>query len=378
MDYVETASGSAPSDLERSTVTIDDDIEILANQPPTDEVGSHYVERVDSFLETFLNQQRDRWQAKYSSLGPALDELATFTLSGGKRLRPRFAFWSFVGSGGGITDQVIVRAGAAIELLHAFALIHDDIMDNSDTRRQRPSVHQFFAELHDRNGWNGERRRTAESFAILLGDLCFAYSMTLMTGLPRPVLDLFDDMRVELHVGQFLDLVGAAEQRGDLATDIALYKTAKYTVERPLHIGEALTGSTSRQPVLSRYGLAVGEAFQLRDDLLGIFGSSEITGKPVGDDILSGKRTALITEAMSMPDAADVAAFDRFGTTEVSTADIGEIGRFIIDSGAALRVEDRISVLVAEAIESLDDAELSDTGRAGLITLAQQAAWRTK
>src|SRR5687768_1291869 len=206
-------------------------------------------------------------------------------------MRPAFAFWSFVGYGGDPLDPRLVDLGAALEMLHTFALVHDDVMDGSAVRRHAPTVHCSLQADHERYGWSGERRRFGEGMAVLLGDLAFVYADFLTSTLPHPVRRCFHDMKVELHVGQYLDLWGAAQrnQTVDRTASVTRYKTAKYSVERPLHLGAALIGDGALQPestqarCLTAYGLAVGEAFQLRDDLLGAYGDPQITGKPIGD-----------------------------------------------------------------------------------------------
>ena len=223
-----------------------------------------------------------------------LDSLRSLVMSGGKRLRPAFCFWGFRAAGGGDDDAAVIEAGAAFEMLQAFALVHDDIMDGSATRRGLRTAHLAFGDRHDAAVWRGEARRFGEGVAILIGDLAHVYADRLMADTAAPVRAVWDELRIELNVGQYLDILGTA--RGDTdhegARRIARYKSGKYTIERPLHVGAALAGRLDElQASLSAYGDPLGEAFQLRDDLLGAFGEEAATGKPVGDDLREGKPT---------------------------------------------------------------------------------------
>ena len=207
-----------------------------------------------------------------------------------------------------------MRACASLELLHASALVHDDYMDASDTRRGRPATHRGFAAEHRRDEWRGDPEQYGASAAILLGDLLLSWSDELLRrcGLPLdrvvPALDVFDRCRTEVISGQFLDV--SVQARGaadvDAAMTVLRYKSAKYSIERPLHIGATLAGGAAADlTVLSGFGLPLGEAFQLRDDLLGVYGDPSATGKPAGDDLIEGKRTVLVALALDGAPAAE-------------------------------------------------------------------------
>ncbi|MDQ1650641.1 MAG: geranylgeranyl diphosphate synthase, type, partial [Frankiaceae bacterium] len=250
-------------------------------------------ERVQTVLTRFLSEQSAVLETIGTDLEPVTDALREFLLDGGKRLRPTFAYWGYRGAGGQDGDSIL-RAAASLELLHACALIHDDVMDGSDTRRGHPAVHRRFAVLHDKQAWEGSSDTFGESAAILLGDLCLVWAEQMLTtsGLPETALvrarGVYDEMRVELMSGQYLDLLEQARGGHDMARAlrVARYKSAKYTIERPLHVGAALAGDDPEvRTVYSDYGLPLGEAFQLRDDVLGVFGDPEVTGKPAGDDL---------------------------------------------------------------------------------------------
>jgi geranylgeranyl diphosphate synthase type I len=259
--------------------------------PPLERAGLR--PRVDKALAAFLAHQRLRMGAIDPALAPVADALEAFVLGGGKRLRPAFAYWGYRGAGGLDADP-IVAAVSALELVQASALIHDDLMDRSDTRRGEPAVHRRFAAAHVAAGWRGDPDGFGDSAAVLLGDVCLVWSDELLHGCgvdpealarARPV---FDEMRTEVMVGQYLDVLTQAtgDTSVERASKVATYKSAKYTVERPLLLGAALAGAPAAvSAAYSAYGLPLGEAFQLRDDILGVFGDPAQTGKPAGDDL---------------------------------------------------------------------------------------------
>ncbi len=366
-----------------------------------------FVEAVEARIQSVLSAERNRWQMRYPSLRMGFDAVEAFVLGGGKRLRPRFVFWGHEAVRERLEVDALVDLGAAVELFHAFALIHDDVMDDSDTRRHAPTVHHRFALLHAGQGWSGEERRVSEAFAVLLGDLAFAYSTQLLTELPTRTRTLFDTMRIELHVGQYLDLVGAADAAADheleaQADDIGRLKTATYSVERPLHLGSALADAEHLDGCWSAYGTAVGEAFQLRDDLLDVFGDPAVTGKPVGQDLNAGTFTPLLRHTLAgaaawnapLSDAdadagaggplgraerdAALRALDRLGTGTLSRADVAAVGAFMQACGAVSRVEARIHELIQQANRTLAEAPISPDVRHGLSAMAETAAWRDR
>src|SRR5215211_320016 len=159
------------------------------------------AERVENRLAHLLDEERARWIALDAELRAPFDALATMVLAGGKRLRPAFCYWGYVGSGGE-DPEVAFNAGAAFELLHAFALFHDDVMDGSATRRGGRTTHLRFADHHDDGGWIGEARRFGEGVAILVGDLAFVYADRFLRGVDPEALTVWDELRIELNVGQ--------------------------------------------------------------------------------------------------------------------------------------------------------------------------------
>ena len=339
-------------------------------------------ERVEARIDALLFDELDRWRALTPDLVAPLSALRDLVAAGGKRLRPAFCFWAFVGAGGDPDDPVITDVAAAIELLHAFALVHDDVMDGSALRRGEPTVHEAFATMHREEGGRGEARRFGEGAAILVGDFAFVYADQLFSGAPAHVRPLYDELRIELCVGQFLDLAGTASGRRDrsLAELIERYKSGKYTVERPLHIGAALAGRYAELAgALTAFGIPLGEAFQMRDDLLGVFGDPSVTGKPVGDDLREGKLTPLLAAAVAAVDGSgDHAALVRVGDPDLDAAGIAAIQDALVATGAVAEVEQAIAGRVDQALDALTTLPIAPDARDALTELAQFVAWRDR
>ncbi|MFG2917648.1 polyprenyl synthetase family protein [Kitasatospora sp. NPDC048298] len=342
--------------------------------------------RVNAALAAFMDGQSVLLDKISPRLAPAADALRDFLLDGGKRLRPAFCYWGWRGAGGpagGATGEAIANAAAALELLQASALVHDDLMDRSDTRRGLPSVHRRFEALHRDNGWRGDREQYGTSAAVLLGDLLLIWcdELFLRSGLePAAVLaakPVFDLMRTEVMLGQYLDVLepvaGDSTDEGalDRAQTVLHYKSAKYTIERPLQVGALLAGAGPELvEAYGAFGLPLGEAFQLRDDLLGVFGDPAVTGKPAGDDLREGKRTLLVAHAMRGLSAADARHLDeRLGAPDLAAPEVAELRALVARSGAPEVVERRIEELMRQSLAALEAAPLAD-GRARTVLLA--------
>jgi geranylgeranyl diphosphate synthase type I len=338
------------------------------------------AELVVARVNEFLDEEEARWAAVDTDLVEPLHHLRALVRSGGKRLRPLFCYWAYAGSGG--TDlELVTDAGAACEMLHAFALLHDDVMDGSELRRGLPTAHRVYRDRHAAAGWRGEDRRFGEGIAILIGDLAFVYADRLVAGINPAARGVWDDLRTEINIGQYLDILGTARNGADLETArlIATYKSGKYTIERPLHLGAALAGNLDdlARP-LSGYGLPLGEAFQLRDDLLGVFGDSRATGKPVGDDLREGKPTVLVALARQRANAAQAASLRNVGRPDLSADDVADLQDVLRATGAADEVEQRIGELEAAALTALRTADLTVEATDALEALAAQVAWRDR
>jgi geranylgeranyl diphosphate synthase type I len=339
------------------------------------------VAPVEARIRALLDAEALRWSLVDDDLLQPLAALSDFVLAGGKRLRPAFCHWAYVGSGGDPNDAAVVDAGAALELLHTFALVHDDVMDGSPLRRGRTTVHLDFASRHRVAGWRGEARRFGEGVAILVGDLAFVYADILMGAVPPAATEVFNQLRLELNIGQYLDMMGTAASRSDYATArrIACYKSGKYTVERPLHLGAALAGRLDDlAPALSAYGLPLGDAFQLRDDILGAFGEPAVIGKPVGEDLRDGKPTPLLAIATARAGARGRALLDRVGAGDLTDSEVADLQALLIETGAKDETERQVEVLTAEAIGALHESSLNPEASHALAELANYVAHRDR
>jgi geranylgeranyl diphosphate synthase, type I len=341
---------------------------------------------IQSALDAFIDEQARLLQP----LGEDAERLvgsARGSVSGGKRFRAAFGYWGFRAVQADVPDErALLRAAAALELLHASALVHDDYMDSSDTRRGRPATHKAFESLHRQQGWSGAPAQYGAAAAILLGDLLLSWSDQLLRrcGLPhdvvRDALVFFDTSRSEVIAGQFLDVSVQARAASDVdqAMRVLRYKSAKYSVERPLHVGAALAGAGADVlEALTHFGLPLGEAFQLRDDLLGVYGDPDVTGKPAGDDLTEGKRTVLVALALERAPTADAKLLDDALGSPLTPAEVEDLRRIIEACGAHAEVERRIDQLTAASLAALDDAPVTDLARRVLRDLTAAATQRT-
>jgi geranylgeranyl diphosphate synthase type I len=341
--------------------------------------------RVQAALGGFIASHRARLvEIDCAALTPVFDAVEALVLRGGKRLRPAFAYWGYRGAGGVDTDEV-VSAVAALELVQASALVHDDVIDGSATRRGEPAVHRRFAHLHRAGEWHGDPGSFGVAAAILVGDLCLVWSDELLHGSglePRALArarPVFDEMRTEVTVGQYLDV--QTQATGDTSTEraslVARFKSAKYSVERPLLLGAAIAGAPAGLlAAYSAYGLALGEAFQLRDDVLGVFGDPALTGKPAGDDLREGKRTYLVAAAVEGSDAGRALVERSLGDPDLDEAGVEALRETIVASGALARTERRIDDLTASALDALAGADLDAGAAEVLVSLAAAATQR--
>ncbi len=324
----------------------------------------------------------------YSELTAALEE---FVLRGGKRLRPAFAYWGWraVAPEGAVADADVLRLFSALELLHACALVHDDVIDASATRRGLPTVHRLFADRHRERNWHGSADQFGLSAAILLGDLSLVWADDIVAtaDLPldahRRVQRVWADIRTEVLGGQYLDIAAEASGAESVASAMLVntYKTASYTVTRPLQLGAAASADRPDvQAIFHELGTDLGVAFQLRDDVLGVFGDPAITGKPSGDDLRSGKRTVLLAEAVERAEATDPVAAKLLRTsvgTELSEPQVRELCGVIESVGALAAVEARITTLTRRALELLQAAPIDVHAKVGLAELGRLASDRS-
>ena len=369
------------------------------------------VDLVQSRIDEFIMSRDPIVTLISPDLTPLIDFSRQF-LSGGKRFRAQFCYWGAqsilrpdsAAETGSETDfsslpeaaqlDDVVSAASALEIFHAAALVHDDIIDNSDTRRGAPSAHKLFESLHARAGWAGDPTTFGRASAILLGDLLLGWSDELLDEGLYGVADRaaarrarleFNHMRTEVTAGQYLDIL---EERAwlaqpeaellDRALRVIVFKSAKYSIQAPLVIGAALAGASPAQlAALRAFGLPLGMAYQLRDDLLGVFGDAAVTGKPSGDDLTEGKRTVLIALARDGLDDVSRASLDaQLGNPALDQAQIQALQQLITASGAVDRVERLIESQVAEALVALETAPISAVARQKLRDLTERVTRR--
>lgn len=345
-------------------------------------------DQVERELERFLREAGTEIRADEPRFAAGVDALTEFVLRGGKRLRPTFAWWAWRGTGGAESDREgVLQVVSSLELVQACALIHDDLIDSSGSRRGHPTVHVAFAERHAAQGWLGPSAAFGLAAAVLIGDLALAWADDMFSTAPlspatlaaaRPV---WRAMRTEVLAGQFLDV--GTQATGDASPAAALrvsrLKTAAYTVERPLHLGAALAGAgPERIEPLREFGRDLGIAFQLRDDLLGVFGDPSVTGKPAGDDLREGKRTLLVALGLQQADTAQAAVIEKaIGNPALSESEVDTVRAVLTDAGAVAAVERRITELTETGLAALGRAGLAEPAAGRLAELAAKATQRT-
>ncbi|MEY3561409.1 MAG: hypothetical protein RL068_561 [Actinomycetota bacterium] len=362
------------------------------------------------FLLNLVQQRLDAYcdvkRAELSEISDDLIPIIDYTqelLKGGKRFRAQFAFWAWAGYQKHpvevtdlTVDDPIISIAAALEMFHAAALVHDDLLDQSDTRRGKPAIHKRFEALHTLSGFAGSAERFGVAGSVLVGDMMLSWSSELfgeaLLHSPGEEIEAacrieFSKMRFEVMAGQYLDVLeeNAAPVRSKAeavtrANRVMLYKTAKYSLEAPLLIGAALGGSNaSERKGLSDFGIPLGLAFQLRDDLLGVFGDPEVTGKPAGDDLREGKRTVIVGLTLQALPASVGRIFEELLTSgEIAPDQLEFMRNSIEESGALRKTESLIEDYSRRAIEALALLEISDQGRLNLAKLTDAVINRDK
>jgi geranylgeranyl diphosphate synthase type I len=332
------------------------------------------LERVEERLVSFLAAEREVWAGIEERAVVPIDALAELIAAGGKRIRPAFLVAGYLAAGGDPQGGAVVSAAAAAEMLHISALVHDDVLDDSALRRGRPTVHAAQIQRHRGRGWQGEARRFGEGVAILVGDLALVYSGQLMAqaGAPAAAVAAFDTLRSEVMIGQYLDVAAAAEFSVDprLSRLIAVIKSGRYSIHRPLVVGAAAAGRDDLAAAFEEYGEAVGEAFQLRDDLLDAFGDGADTGKPAGLDFTQHKMTLLLGWAMQR-DEHIAALVTQPGHNPQ------QVRRRLLDTGVPADVEAHIAALVERGTKAIADAPISEQWRRELARMAHKVAYRS-
>ena len=350
-----------------------------------------FVTAVNRRLDDFLDRQRHLVSGISEDVAPLLESIRTL-VSGGKRMRALLAYWGFRAAGGAAQAEEAVQAGVALELFQGAALIHDDIIDRSATRRGRPSVHQSFADLHQQAGWMLDPERFGHAAGILTGDLCLSFSEEAFaeigpaTTAGTVARGIFNRMRAEVMAGQYLDILEevAGPQRTvegavERARTVVRFKSAKYSTEHPLALGGAIAGAP--QELLegfSRFSLPLGEAFQLRDDVLGVFGDPFTTGKPAGDDLREGKRTLLVAFMRELGSPEQVASLEAvLGHADLTDDDVARVRADMTACGALSAVESEIASLSTASFTALEELAIPALPRQALRSLAEAAVQRT-
>jgi geranylgeranyl diphosphate synthase type I len=327
-------------------------------------------EGISAVLASFLDERRGEAAAIDDRLDPLIDELRRVVFSGGKRLRPLFAVWGYQAACGDEVGEPMLRAAAALEMLHTFALIQDDVIDRSPTRRGGPASHVRLSARAE----TGDKERFGASAAILLSDLALIWADRMLgeSGFPperlRAGYRIYNELRAEVALGQYLDVLASHLERltEEDALRVSRYKTATYTVQRPIQLGMALGGAPpgllERVPA---YAVPAGVAFQLRDDLLGAFGNPDATGKPSGEDLLERKPTWLLARTLRLqPEAAEV-------------RDVAGLRRAMLESGAVAEAESKIDALAREALEAARKMPVPADRVRELVDLTERLVWRS-
>jgi geranylgeranyl diphosphate synthase type I len=353
------------------------------------------VDRVQATIDRALDDQASHLSEVSADLTPFVDSSRAL-LAGGKRFRALFCYWGWRATGRPADSELdaIVTAATALEFFHAAALVHDDIIDNSDTRRGRPAAHRQFESLHSTSGWTGDAPGFGRSSAILLGDLLLGWSDEILDDALLTLGDVhaaraarreFNRMRTEVTAGQYLDVLEEHSWRSrpddaliERAQRVIVYKSAKYSIEAPLLIGASLGGGSLDQiAALRQIGLPLGIAYQLRDDLLGVYGDPQETGKPSGDDLREGKRTVLIAQARRrMPGPATRLLDELLGDPELSDEQIRSLQATLLQSGAVDDVERAIQRHAEGASRSIREAPLDGEAREQLLRLVEAVTQR--
>lgn len=359
---------------------------------PTDQLPAtpaEVVAAVHAHLEQFFAERR----AELSTLDPwvarAAQYVEEFTLGGGKRIRPLFAWAGYLAHPAAAetaeSPAAIVQAISALELIQACALVHDDIIDSSDTRRGNPTVHRRAEADHGAAGWLGDGAEFGRSLAILVGDLALAWAddMFLCSGVNPAALaravPVWRAMRTEVIAGQMLDICLEASGSNEeaKAMEVNELKTAAYTIKRPLQLGAALAGAPSDVTAhLGEYGHNIGIAFQLRDDLLGVFGDPRVTGKPAGDDLKEGKRTVLVCRALSSATEQQAAQLEAGLGADLSAEQVRHLSDLIRQTGAPAEIEEMIAALVEQGFAAVDVPAITAATRSVLHQLGTAATER--
>jgi geranylgeranyl diphosphate synthase type I len=345
-----------------------------------------YKGQLEPFLDAYFDAKIDEASKIHPEAVVLSEGVRRFIRNGGKRVRPAFAYSAYVASGGR-SLEAILYASAALEVLHAWALIHDDIIDNANLRRGKPSVHKVFEDFHRKRALSGSAGKFGTDAAILVGDLALTFADELLNTAPFPAerirraKEYYDLMKKQVILGEYLDVVAPLKKQiteRDLLT-ILEYKTAKYTVERPMHIGAVLAGAEEDTlRVFSSYAIPLGQAFQIQDDIMGTFSNEAKIGKPVDSDIKEGKRTLLVLKAYEFSKGAEKRLLDTvLGNQSAGEAEIEAARQIMRESGALEYSQELAYKLIKKAKGAILQAKLVEEGREYLLQAADYLLTRS-
>lgn len=336
-----------------------------------------FKKQFDKQLLAYLSEKRQEAKDINPEAVVLVDEIIRYTENGGKRVRPAFMYSGYIAAGGKAAEAILF-ASMSVELLHTFALIHDDIMDNSDLRRGEPTTHKAFEIYHKDRRLKGSKTDFGLSSAILAGDLAYAFAEEILTTAPFPQERIrraryfFDQMKMQVIYGQYLDILGGYKDKltEDEVLQVLEYKTAKYTVERPLHIGAMLAGADYQtMENFSRYGIPFGQAFQMQDDIVGTFGTEEEIGKPADSDIKEGKKTLLLAKAYERATKKQTEILDKIvGNKQATKSEIDKVRKILRDTGAYDYCVKLAKELLNQAKKVIAATKLKDEGKGYLLS----------
>ena len=343
--------------------------------------------KLETQLQEWLTAKESEAAAESAASRELTGVLTRFVARDGKRIRPALLYYTYRACGGQ-SDHKVMPMAKAVELLHTYLLIHDDIMDHADVRRGEPAAHVIYTDLHRHRGWQGNPEHFGESVAILLGDLAQTYSLELYSSVelaPEVATEFrqqFSVMCQEVVLGQYLEMTAGYREHleEDELLRVLRMKSGRYSVERPVQLGYLLARAPeATRHALTVYGLKMGEAFQLQDDLLGMFGDAKTVGKPVGADLVEGKFTLLIHHAFRHLSDGDRRVLQQaLGNPALKQAEVLKVQRMIEASGARKRVQEMIDGRLRDAREALLNVELAEDGAAFLEGLVEYLRGRKR
>ena len=340
--------------------------------------------RIDKAIASFLDDKIKEASQVSEASKLLMQNIKEFSLRKGKRIRPLMVVYGFK-CFSQEKEEEIIKVSIASELLHDYLLIHDDIMDESDLRRGEPTFHKVYEKIYSEKGLSGVEQY-AENSSLLAGDVLAALAV-------EPILEA--DFPAELKVravkrfcetnsltgfGQELDVLLELNKEAK-AQDVNLVhtlKTAKYTIEGPLHIGAILAGATKEQlKVLSDYAIPAGRAFQIQDDILGVFGSEEKVGKPIDSDLKEGKKTLLIIHALENGSSEQKKRLlEILGNQSISMQDVEDARKIIQETGSLEHSKKLAHELAHKALEVAQKTDFKEEGKQFLISIADKLVSR--